>query len=52
MFALAAVVCFALALILHLLGGHAGLVTDFALAGLLAVALHLVFALPLPWRRP
>ena len=50
MLALIAAICFAVALILHLVGGHAGLVTDFALGGLLAVALHLAFAVALPWR--
>lgn len=53
MFAIAAAILFAVALILHLVGGHAGLVLDFELGGLLAVALHLAFAVALPWaRRP
>lgn len=52
MFAILAVVAFALALILRLLGGHAALVDDIVIAGLLCVALHLVYAVPLPWRRP
>ena len=53
MFALAAVVCFAIALILRLVGGHADLVLDFLIGGALGVALHLAFAVALPWgRRP
>lgn len=39
MFGIAAVVCFALALILHLM--HGPLVLTFELAGFLALALHL-----------
>lgn len=54
MIAILAVVAFALALILHLIGhGAAHYVTDFALGGLLLVALHLALAGPV-WvlRRP
>lgn len=50
MFALAAVVSFALAFLLELLGagtGHWNLVT----LGLLFVALHLLLGSGLPWRR-
>lgn len=51
MFALAAVVCFAVALVIHLAGGHADLVFDFLVGGALGVALHLAFAVALPWNR-
>ena len=51
MFGIIAVVCFALALILHLIGGHADLVTDFALGGLLALSVHLLYDWR-PWGRP
>jgi hypothetical protein len=55
MFAVAAAVLFAVALVLHLVGGSAGAhVTDFELAGLLCVALHLCFGTTgsLTFRRP
>ena len=52
MFAVIAVVAFAVALILHLTGGHAALVLDFTLAGLVCVAVHLAFAVAVPWKRP
>lgn len=49
MFAFIAAVCFALALILHLVGvGH--LVLTFELAGLLGVALHLAVG-AWPWKQ-
>lgn len=51
MFGIAAVICFAIALILHLIGGHAGLVLDFTLGGLLALAVHLLYDWR-PWGRP
>lgn len=41
MFAILAVVAFALALLLHLIGHASTYVTDAVLAGLLLVALHL-----------
>lgn len=49
MFALAAVIAFAIAFILHRL--HAGYVTDAELLGFLFVALHLLWPVH-PWRRP
>ncbi len=52
MFAIAAVVAFGVALVLHLVGhGTASLVTTCTLAGLVLVALHLVVAVPVPWGR-
>ena len=51
MFAVLAVIAFAVALIVHLIGGHAGLVLDFELAGFICVAAHLAFAVALPWGR-
>lgn len=48
MFAVLAVIFFAIALILHVVGGHANLVTDFTLAGFIGVAAHLVYAWT-PW---
>jgi hypothetical protein len=54
MFAIIAAILFAMALLCQLVTGipHA-LVTDFALGGFLAVALHLASAGPFtwPWRR-
>lgn len=38
MFAVLAIIGFALALILHMLGGHANLVWDFGFAGLICLA--------------
>lgn len=53
MLALIAALLFAIALIVHLIGTHADLVLDFLIGGALAVALHLAFAVALPWaRRP
>lgn len=49
MFGLAAVTCLAIALILHLLGGHGGLVTDFELGGFLALSIHLLYDWR-PWK--
>jgi hypothetical protein len=52
MWAVLAVAAFAVALILHITGGHAGsYVTDFTLAGLALTALHLAWAYT-PWRKP
>lgn len=49
MFAILAVVAFAIALILHLLAGPYGsLVTTFMLAGLICVALHLATGAAVP----
>lgn len=50
MFAVLAVIGFALALILHIVGGHVALVWDFGFAGLICVAAHLVYAWT-PWVR-
>ena len=55
MFAVLAAIGFAIALILHLIGGSAAAhVTDFEIAGLLCIALHLVFGpvIPVTVRRP
>jgi hypothetical protein len=53
MWAIVAVILFALALLLHVIGGHAAqYVTDFALGGLIALALHMVWGVAIPWRRP
>jgi hypothetical protein len=53
MLAVAAVVAFAIALILHLVGnGDGKLVTDAVLAGFLLVAAHLAWGVAWPWRRP
>jgi hypothetical protein len=53
MFAVAAVVAFAIAFILHLAGNGTGrLVTDAVLAGFLLVACHLAWGVAWPWRRP
>lgn len=54
MFAILAVLAFALALILHVLPGvsYGSLVTTFELAGLLCVALHLLCGTVIPIRRP
>jgi hypothetical protein len=53
MFGIAAVVMFAIALILHIAGGgHGHLdVTTFTLLGLLFLAVHLMWPWT-PWRRP
>lgn len=52
MAAVLAVIAFALALLLHLIGhGVAKLVLDFELAGLLLLAVHLAFGWALPWAR-
>jgi hypothetical protein len=50
MFAVAAVVAFAVALVLHLTGSDAH-VLDFMLAGLACLAAHLVWGI-YPWRHP
>lgn len=53
MFAILAAIAFAIALILNLVGGHAGkFVLDFALAGGICVACHLVWGGWRPWERP
>lgn len=55
MFAVLAAIAFAVALILHLVGGSAGThVLDFELAGLLCIALHLIFGTigAITFRRP
>lgn len=49
MFGIAAVVVFAIALILHLLGGHASQATDFELGGFLALSIHLLYDWR-PWK--
>ena len=52
MFAIIAVLAFAIALILNIVGGHAGkYVLDFELAGLICVACHLVWGGWRPWER-
>ena len=53
MFAVLAVVAFALALVFRLVGHGTGfLVPDMVITGLLCLALHLIFAVPVPaWRR-
>lgn len=51
MFALAAVITFAVAFILRLMGESTGHV-DLLILGLLFVALHLLWAVSLPWNRP
>ena len=52
MFAIGAVLAFAIALLLHLIGnGAAKYVLDFELAGLLLVAMHLVWGGWRPWER-
>lgn len=53
MFAIVAAILFGVALLLVLVGGIASqTITALTLAGLFAVALHLAFGYPLPWRRP
>lgn len=53
MFAVVAVILFALALICHVAGGSlVQYVADFELGGLIALALHLVWGTAVPWRRP
>ena len=52
MLALIAALLFAIAWILHLIGGAGKLVEDFWLGGLIFVALHMAFGWPWPWRRP
>jgi len=53
MFAIAAVLAFAISLILNLIGGHSGkYVLDFELAGLILAACHLVWGGWRPWERP
>jgi hypothetical protein len=55
MFAIVAAVLFGVGLILHLVGGSAAShVTDFELAGLLCIALHLIFGTigAITFRRP
>ena len=51
MFGIAAVVLFAVALILHIAGDNK-LIEDLVLGGFLALALHLLGLWPSPWRRP
>lgn len=51
MFAVIAVILFAVALILHLTGAPA-LVLTLTLGGLIALALHLVPWGAVPWKRP
>lgn len=51
MFALLAVIAFALAFILKLLGTSTGNV-DLVILGLLFVALHLLVGVGWPWNRP
>jgi type VI protein secretion system component VasK len=52
MFAIMAVLAFAIALILNVVGGHSGkYVLDFAFAGGLLVAAHLVWGGWRPWER-
>lgn len=54
MFAILAVVAFALALVFRLVGHGTGFLwVDMALTGLLCLSLHQVVAIPLPpaWRR-
>jgi hypothetical protein len=51
MFAIAAVIAFAVAFILHVFGhGDGKIVTDAVILGLLFVAAHLVWGI-YPWRR-
>jgi hypothetical protein len=53
MWAIIAVILFALALVFHLAGGSvAQYVLDFELGGLIALALHMVWGVAVPWRRP
>ena len=53
MFAIGAVLAFAIALILNVIGGHSGkYVLDFELVGFILVAAHLAWGFPLPWARP
>jgi len=52
MFAVLAVIAFAVALILHLIGhGTAAIVTDLVLAGFILVSLHLALGWAPPWAR-
>lgn len=51
MIAFIAALCFAVALVVHLIGGHADVVYDFLIGGALAVALHLAFGIGWPWVR-
>jgi len=52
-FAIGAVLAFAIALLLNLIGGKSGSYwLDFALAGGLLVAAHLVWGGWRPWERP
>lgn len=52
MLAIIAAILFGVALLLDLLNTGTEAVSALTLAGLLAVALHLALAVPLPWRRP
>jgi hypothetical protein len=53
MWAVVAVILFALALGCHLIGGSAAqYVLDFELGGLIALALQMVWGVAIPWRRP
>jgi hypothetical protein len=52
MFAVGAVIAFALALILHLVGhGAAKFVIDFELIGFILISLQMVFGWGIPWTR-
>ena len=52
MFAILAFISFILALVLHLVGGHAAKYgIDFELIGFILVAAHLAWGFPLPWAR-
>jgi hypothetical protein len=51
MLGLAACICFAIALVLHLVGGaQGGVVLDFLIGGALALAIHLLYDWR-PWTR-
>jgi hypothetical protein len=53
MWAILAVILFALSLVFHLAAGSvAKYVLDFELGGLIALSLHFVWAVAVPWRRP
>jgi hypothetical protein len=51
MFAVLAVIAFAVAFLLHVATGPAKYVTDAEILGWLCIAAHLAFLVPLPWRR-
>jgi hypothetical protein len=53
MWAVVAVILFAVALLLHVVGGSATqYVLDFEIGGFIALALHMVWGIAIPWRRP